>query len=576
MEIKRDKNQIMAYNLPAEPINEKLKQLKDDRVISRIWKCDHTVWKDSPEEISNRLGWLNSHLLNEESLNTINSLVKQVTADGCTHALLVGMGGSSMAPEVFRKVFGVQNGYLDLHILDSTDPEAVLEKDKTLDPQKTLFIVSTKSGGTVETISLMKYFYNRAIKKVGKTNAGRHFIAITDPGSSLEKTAQELGFRNIFLNNPHIGGRYSALSYFGLVPAALVGVDVIKLLDNADKMAQNAAETAGPVDNNTPAWLGTVLGILGKSGRDKITIISSPPIQPFGAWLEQLLAESTGKEGKGLLPVDNESLAPPEIYADDRLFVYFRLEGDKTHDKKADILKAAGHPFIQLNLQDIYDLGGEYFRWMMATAVAGWAMQINPFDQPNVESAKVLARKMVEEYLNEGGLSSFTPDLESDGIEVYFEQRAENLKQVWHQFLNQAEAGEKKGKGRSYFAIQAYLKPEPETDHALQLLRDKIRDISRMAVTVGYGPRFLHSTGQLHKGDAGNGMFIQLTSQPEKDLPIPDQPGSEDSSISFGILKSAQALGDRQALIDAGRKVIRFHFKQDLKAALDKLTGALQ
>ncbi len=576
MKNRPEKRYLFSKNLPDPAMQEELQRMKNELVINRIWKRDHTVWSSSPEEISNRLGWLKSHRLGGKALREIKEFVEQARAEGFTHALLMGMGGSSMAPEVFRKVFGIQDGYLDLHVIDSTDPGAILEKENSVDLSRTLFIVATKSGGTVETISLMKYFYNRTVEAVGRENAGRHFIAITDPGSSLEKTATELSFRKTFLNDPDIGGRYSALSYFGLVPAALVGVDLEKLLHYAEAMAHNAKTEIETVDvENTSAWLGIVLGVLGNSGRDKITLISSPPVQPFGAWIEQLIAESTGKDGKGLLPVDGETPAAPEIYAKDRLFIYFRLDGDTTHEEIVSSLKTAGHPVIQLNLQDIYNLGGEFFRWMIATAVAGWVMQINPFDQPNVESAKVLAREMVSAYRDKGELPSLEPDLKIDGIEVYCGQKAENMQQVWHQFLSQANPGENESKGRSYFAVQAYLKPDPEIDRALQLLRNKIQSASRMAVTVGYGPRFLHSTGQLHKGDAGNGMFIQLTSQMPDDLPIPDRPGSDQSSISFAVLKNAQALGDRQALIDAGRKVIRFHLDKDIKGSLQKLTETL-
>ncbi len=576
MEIGRNKYRLLNENLPLAYIQEALHQLKKDRIIERIWEKDHTVWSDRPEEIADRLGWLESYHLPAESLREIQELVEQARSAGYTDALLVGMGGSSMAPEVFSRVFGAQDGWLELHVLDSTDPGAVLDMQKRLDPYKTLFIVSTKSGGTVETVSLMKYFYNTTVKAVGIENTGEHFIAITDPGSSLEKAARELNFRKIFLNNPHIGGRYSALSYFGLVPAALTGVDLEKLLQNAEAMAVTARTSKNPLEGgNTAAWLGAALGILGDRGRNKITLILSPPIQPFGAWIEQLIAESTGKDGKGLLPVDGETLAEPESYAFDRLFIYFRLDGNTVPDDKVLHLKDAGHPVIQLSLQDKYDLGGEFFRWMMATAVAGWAMDINPFDQPNVESAKILARDMVSAYRDRGELPAFKSDLEVDGISVYAGFGADDLAQVWRDFMLQANPGTDESKDRSYVAIQAYLKPNPETDRVLQVLRDTIQTRYRMAVTVGYGPRFLHSTGQLHKGDAGNGLFIQLTAAEPEDVAIPARAGIKQSSISFGVLKAAQALGDRQALLDAGRKVIRFHFDRDIKAAIEKLAGAV-
>jgi len=566
---------IEYFNLPEKLINEEVQRFEKESVIRRIREHDHTVWKNNPEEIENRLGWLENHVTMTKVLSEIVSLTKQVQHDGYTQALLLGMGGSSMAPEVFRQVFGVKPGYIDLDVLDSTDPGAILEKERNLDYNNTLFIVSTKSGGTVETISLMKYFYDKAIKALGKNNAGKHFIAITDPGSGMEKTARELEFRKIFLNDPEIGGRYSALSYFGLVPAALIGADLELLLENAGRMAAEGMNEATAVEKNSPAWLGMVAGAFTKIGRDKLTFIFPPTLQPFGAWLEQLIAESTGKEGKGILPVVGETLAEPEIYADDRLFIHYKLAGDRENHQKTRALAESGHPLIALELENHYDLGGEIFRWMLATAVAGWSMEINPFDQPNVESAKVQAGKMVDQYSEKGTLPKIPRDLNVEGIEVFSGFKKNDLHETWQEFLKSLETGDKNGKKRSYISIQAYLNPNPATDHALQALRDKLQEDYRVAVTVGYGPRFLHSTGQLHKGDAGNGLFIQLTGKMPEDIAIPDQPGSSSSSITFGVLKSAQALGDRQALLDAGRKVIRFHFKIDTEKAIGKLINSL-
>ncbi len=577
MDNSRNNRHIEFNNLSEAALQEALQRLKKEQVINRIWDHDHTVWSDNPAEISNRLGWLYSHKSIAENIESIHEFVEQIRVEGYTRALLLGMGGSSLAPEVFRQVFGVQPGYLDLDVLDSTAPGAILEKERAIVPHKTLFIVSTKSGGTVETLSLMKHFYNKTLLASGQEKAGHHFIAITDPGSSLEKSAGELRFRKTFLNNPDIGGRYSALSYFGLVPAALIGINLQRLLHNAATMAIAAYSSNSPLkESNPPAWLGTVLGILAQSGRDKITFISSPPIKPFGTWIEQLIAESTGKEGTGLVPVNGESLAAPEIYTNDRLFVYFRLAGDTTYDEKLNRLKTAGYPLVQLNLQNEYDLGGEFFRWMMATAITGWFLGVNPFDQPNVESAKTLTNKMIAVYQDKGKLPSLNPDLEVEGIKAYSGHKADSLQQLWRDFLKQAKPGENEGKGRSYIAIQAYLPPDPETDQALQGLRDKLQTSCRMAATVGYGPRFLHSTGQLHKGDAGNGLFIQLTAEAAEDLPIPDQPGSNSSTISFDTLKNAQVLGDRQALLNAGRKVISFHFNKDIKKAIARLSEALE
>lgn len=551
-------------------VNKTLDELREKKIIQRIWAHDHTVWKPEPDEILNRLGWLHSPEKMMELLPGIRDFVEEVRSDGYTRAILLGMGGSSLAPEVFRFTFGVEKGYLDLAVLDSTDPEAVLHFARKLDLSRTLFIVSTKSGTTVETLSFFKYFYNRVLEKTGKKEVGKHFIAITDPGSPLEDLARALDFRSIFLNDPNIGGRYSALSYFGLVPAALIGINLEKLLDRALTMVCNCEGCNCPGEgDNTCAWLGVILGELAKDGRDKLTFIASPTIRYLGAWLEQLLAESTGKEGTGILPVDGEELGPPQVYAGDRLFVYLRLNGDHTYDAAIQALANAGHPVVQFNLNDIYDLGGEIFRWEMATAVAGQRLGINPFDQPNVESAKIRAKQMVTAYQKQGTLPESTPVLESDGVQVFGEMNGSTLKEILDKFLAQASPG------RSYVAIQAYVQPTPQTDTALKTLRHQIRDRYRLATTVGYGPRFLHSTGQLHKGDAGKGLFIQITATGAQDVPIPDQPGSASSSISFGVLKMAQALGDYQALKDAGRRVLRFHFTGKSSEGLTKILKAM-
>jgi glucose-6-phosphate isomerase len=550
-------------------VETSLTELRDHRILARIWAHDHTVWKPDPTEISNRLGWLHSPEVMADAIPTITELVDAVRRDGFTHALLLGMGGSSLAPEVFRKTFGVAENYLDLAVLDSTDPGAVRTQARRLDPAKTLFIVSTKSGGTVETLSFFKYFYNLTAEAVGSQSAGQHFIAITDPGSKLAEIADEYHFRTTFLNDPNIGGRYSALSYFGLVPAALVGVDLHTLLDRAATMARNCKSGIDPVaGDNRGAWLGAILGELAGEGHDKVTLITSPPIAAFGAWVEQLIAESTGKEGKGILPVDGEALGPPQIYGDDRLFVYLRLEGDNTPDPAVQTLADAGHPVVWLHLSDRYDLGGEFFRWQMATVIAGWRLGINPFDQPNVEAAKVQARKMVAAYQETGSLPEPAPTLEADGITVYSDTPADSLADALNTFLATARAGD-------YAALQAYIQPSEAATAALQRLRMRIRDRLKLATTVGYGPRFLHSTGQLHKGDSGNGLFIQLTADPAEDVPIPDRAGSPESSITFGVLIKAQALGDRQALLDNGRRVIRFHLGSDAVTGIERLTRAL-
>ncbi|MDW7740594.1 MAG: glucose-6-phosphate isomerase [Bacillota bacterium] len=575
-----DKYRLVINNIPEQTITEILEYLNAEQVVNRIWERDYTLWKNEPTEINNRLGWLDSYKRMAGALPEIDIFVEQIRNEGFNQALLLGMGGSSLAPGVFRKIFGVRSGYIDLNILDSTDPEAIADKEEKINLQKTLFIVSTKSGGTIETLSLMNYFYNRVLQSLGANNAGRHFIAITDPGSGLEKTAKKLHFRKIFLNDPDIGGRYSALSYFGLVPASLIGMDIVTLLQNVEEFSNHARLNNNQIINvNTAALLGAVLGLLGKNGHDKVTFIFSPDIQPFGMWLEQLLAESTGKEGKGLLPVDGEKLKNSNCYANDRLFVCIRLDHDFTYAKEVKGLIESGQPVIQLNLQNSYCLGREMFRWMIATAVAGWSLRINPFDQPDVESAKILAHEMVTKYRETGKLYVMEPDMRLDNIEVYFGAQkftAGDLKDIWRGFFQNINPGTDIHKGRSYVAIQAYLKPEPNIESALQRLRNKISTLYQIAVTTDYGPRYLHSTGQLHKGDAGKGLFIQLTSKSPNDIPIPDRPGSDQHSISFGLLKIAQAIGDRQALLNANRNVIRFHLSEDLPAAIDKLTETLQ
>lgn len=525
-----------------ELIESSLIKLNEDRILDRILDGDHTVWKPDPTEITNRLGWLNIIAEMKLALDRITSFTALLIEEGYTHALLLGMGGSSLAPDVFRKSFGAQPGFLNLNVLDSTHPDEVRKVAGELPPGKTFFIVSTKSGGTVETISFFKYFYNWVIETLGNEQAGKHFAAITDSGSSLETLARELQFREIFLNNPNIGGRYSALSYFGLVPAGLLGIDLPKLLERAEAMLQ-----AG----NLSASLGTVLGVLAKQGRDKLTFLFPQELDSLGDWIEQLIAESTGKEGVGILPVVGEAPGEPAVYGVDRVFIRMSLGVDDTQSPSITPFLGQGHPCVDIYLQDIYDLGAQFFLWELSTAITGYWLQINPFDQPNVESAKILARSMVAEYHATGSL----PPGETAVLS------AANLRD----FMVSAKPGD-------YIAIQAYLPPSSEIHQDLQRLRHELRDRYKLATTLGFGPRFLHSTGQLHKGDAGNGLFIQFSSQPAEDLPIPDTAGRAYSGISFGTLILSQALGDRQALLDEGRRVLNFHLSQnpvqDFKAFL--------
>ncbi|HSL88933.1 MAG TPA: hypothetical protein VK870_06510 [Ignavibacteriaceae bacterium] len=540
---------MIKYSLGKleQDVNNTFNRLLQEDVINRIWKKDHTLWSDDTNEIINRLAWLNSPAATKNSLKEINDFVNSIRNEGFTNALLLGMGGSSLAPEVFRLTFGIEEGFIDLSVLDSTDPGAVKHFADKLNPEKTLYIVSTKSGGTVETFSFMKFFYNFVSEKVGKEKAGNHFIAITDPGSGLQKVAEDLRFRKIFLNDPDIGGRFSALSLFGCVPAALIGVDLPKFLARAERAAEQAALSD---ENNTGAKLGCILGELAEQGVDKLTFIISDKIKSFGSWVEQLIAESTGKNGKGILPVDGEELLSPEYYGKDRVFVSIKLKSESLYEDKIAALKAAGFPVIEIVWYDTYDLASDFYVWEFATAVAGWRMKVQPFDQPNVEQAKVIAREFIKNYMEAGAMPEMIPKLVENDIKVYGEISAKNFKDAFNNFLHQSQSG------KSYVSIQAYLKPANDIDKTLNQFRTQILRKYKVPVTIGYGPRFLHSTGQLHKGDAGNGLFIQILSNVSDDLPIPDNPGEEKSSLTFGVLKTAQAFGDRQALIDNQRKVL--------------------
>ena len=524
-----------------------LADLQANHIVERIWQRDHTVWRNDPTEISNRLGWLDIAGRMLAEVEGISQLVNQIRADGYTHALLLGMGGSSLTPELFARTFGSAEGYLELAVLDSTDPGTVAALAARLDPAKTLFIVSSKSGGTVEMISFFNYFYNWTMAAVGPERAGSHFVAITDPGSKLGDLAQRYGFRAVLWGDPNIGGRYSALSAFGLFPAGLIGLDLPNLLTRAIAAAHDPLAE----------WLGGVMGQMARSGRDKLTFILSPEIASFGDWVEQLIAESTGKEGKGILPVVGEAPAGAESYGPDRLFVYLRLAGNDYHDSTVAALQAADLPTITIHLNDLYDVGGQFMVWEMATAVAGHVLDIQPFDQPNVESAKKRATQMVNSYKSSGSLPAETAILRNHALTLYGDVApAGTIAETIVAFLSQSRPG-------GYVAVQAYVQPTPESEEALAAFRNYVWHSTGRAVTVGYGPRFLHSTGQLHKGDGGNGLFIQITAADAHDLAIPDMAGLPQSSMTFGVLKMAQALGDAQALRDNGRPVIRLHLNND-------------
>jgi len=518
-----------------------LADLSQRDVVGRMWRKDHTVWKPDPSEITNRLGWLAITELMREQIPALQTFAQEIRDSGFRHIVLLGMGGSSLGSEVLRQTFGSAVGYPELIVLDSIIPASVQAVTESIDPAHTLFLVSSKSGSTTEPLSLYHYFRSLVESVVGKEKTGRSFIAITDPGTPLAKLAKETGFRHVFLNPPDIGGRYSVLSYFGLVPAALIGVDITVLLSQADSMRKKCAPSV-PISENPGAWLGAYLGTLALQGRDKLTLITSPSIVNFGLWVEQLIAESTGKDGKGIIPIVGESLMAPANYGDDRLFIYLRMEGDdsSTIDTALEKIKSSGQPVVTLELQDNYDLGAEFFRWEFATAVASAILGINPFDQPNVQAAKDATKRLLQEYTASGHL----PSVEAA---VSF---ADLL----------AEAG--RGK---YLAIMAYVSQTPEIDKVLADLRQKVVERYHIATTLGYGPRFLHSTGQLHKGGPNTGLFLQVTAEHKKDLPIPGEPST------FGVVASAQALGDLQALLSSERRVTKVHFSRGDEGAISKL-----
>jgi len=570
-----ESSHIAHHSIPADlqdATQALLDRMARDDIVGRIRERDHTVWAADPTEIANRLGWLDSPTAMVSRLTEIDEVIEAVRADGYTHALLMGMGGSSLAPEVFRKVFDVADGFLDLAVLDSTDPEAVRFWGEHLDPARTLFIPATKSGGTVETISFLKYFYNLTANAVGEARVGEHFVAITDPESGLADLAGELEFRHIFLNDPDIGGRYSALSMFGLVPARLIGVDLARLLGAARAAAEESVSGA----SDGALVLGAAMAAGVPAGRDKLTLVLSPTISPLGPWIEQLVAESTGKAGKGILPVEGEAVAAPGTYGDDRLFVYLRLAGEDGQDNEMAELAAAGHPVLYLEAKDTYELGAEMFRWEMATIVAGHCMGINPFDQPDVEAAKILGRTMTEAYLRDGILPAVEPALTDGELSVYGDVPPDaSLPEALRSFFASFADAATDRRPRRYISLHMYARSTMEIDCALAKVRSALRERLGLATTVGYGPRFLHSTGQLHKGDAGRGVFLQFTCDDAVDARIPDTAGDDSSHMTFGVLKAAQAMGDEQALRNAGRKILRVGLGSDVVGGLERVLAAL-
>jgi transaldolase / glucose-6-phosphate isomerase len=541
--------------------------------IERLWQRDASLWTNDDE--SKWLGWLD---IVEEQLaqhDQLNRLAKEVRDRGFEHILLLGMGGSSLCPEVLDKTFGHIQGFPTLHVLDSTDPAQVKSFEKIIDIPKTLFIVSSKSGSTLEPNIFKQYFFEQTKKAVGADKAGSHFIAVTDPGSKMQQVAEGDKFLHIFFGRPSIGGRYSALSNFGMVPAAAMGLDTKKFLDRAAEMVRACG--AGPtVEENPGVALGIILGTAAVAGRDKVTIITSPGISDLGAWLEQLLAESTGKIGKGIIPVDREHLDAPDAYGNDRVFAYVRLENGIDPDQEAKVaaIERAGYPVIRITIADIYELGAEFFRWEIATAVAGAIIGINAFNQPDVEASKIATRALTSEYEKNGSLPAEKPILEDSGVKLFTDEKnAANLTRIvgsdktlggyLKAHLGRIKAGD-------YFALLGYIQMNAENETALQNIRHAVRDKKKVATCLGFGPRFLHSTGQAYKGGPNSGVFLQITCDDAIELPVPEQ------KYTFGIVKAAQARGDFQVLADRGRRALRVHLGKDLKAGLATLQAAIQ
>ncbi len=527
----------------ADAVAMNLAAAEQNDIAARVWQKDATLWKTEPEhiaEISQRLGWLTVMSTMRAHLAELRAFADEIRRARFQSIVLCGMGGSSLGVEVLRDVVGSARGRPPLFILDTTDPLAIRALARKIEPRRTLFIISSKSGGTIETLSHYHYFAAHA--------PAHNFIAITDAGSGLHQLAREKNFRRVFENPADIGGRFSVLSFFGLVPAALLGIDLAKLLDRAEEMAR-ACRADVPAEENPGEWLGVALATLAQRGRDKVTFVAPRALAAFGAWAEQLIAESTGKEGQGIVPIDGEPLGKPAVYGTDRVFVHLHIQRDTRTERALAALEKIGHPILRVCWRDAYDVGTEFFRWEFATAVACALLGVNAFDQPNVEEAKVNARQM----LSDEGRRTEDEGLiwENAQFAVYATERiaAKNLRAALRAFFALAQPND-------YFALMAYLPPTRAHHAALQTLRVAARDALGIATTVGFGPRFLHSTGQLHKGGPNNLLALQITMDPARDAAIPG------AAYSFGDLIRAQAAGDWQALARRGRRALRVHLKR--------------
>ena len=536
----------LSCSLPeglAARVRDRMAAFREQEVIRRIWERDPSVWSRADED--RWLGWLTLPM-ERDGVDRAVQFASEIKAEGITNVVLLGMGGSSLAPEVVRSIIGREEGYPDLHVLDSTDPGQILSVERAIDFARTLFLVASKSGTTLEVNILKQHFFHRAVQEVGSAQAGRHFVVTTDPGSKMEQMAREENVRAIFPGIPTVGGRYSALSNFGLLPAALIGVDPGMLLDRAQEMARRCASD-GP--DNAAFELGVVLGEAAIAGCDKPTLIAPPGIAGFGGWLEQLVAESLGKQGKGIIPIDGETPGQPEVYGRDRIFVHLRSAGgpDAAADALVDKLERAGHPIVRIEWQDRYALGAEFYRWEFATAVAGAVIGVNPFDQPDVEAAKVVTRRLAAEFEQSGTLRDTGPAPREKDLQV---------------LVDDLRAGD-------YFALLAFIEMNQAHRNALDAIRGLVRDRRNVATTVGFGPRYLHSTGQAHKGGPNSGVFLMITGDDPQDLPVPGQ------RYTFGIIERLQAQGDLEVLASRGRRTLHVHLK-DVESGLGDLHAAVQ
>jgi transaldolase/glucose-6-phosphate isomerase len=566
----------LARSLPvglADRVNAAIDEWRDGGKVARLWAQDARLWTDAGE--ASWLGWLTVPIDQLTHAYRFTPFVDEIRSCDFEHALVLGMGGSSLCPEVLSLTFPTSVGLPRLSVLDSTDPQQIKTLEEELDLSKTLFFVSSKSGTTLEPNIFAAYFYARLTELLGAEETGRHFIAITDPGTALERLAKHDGYRAVFHGWRAIGGRYSALSDFGMIPGSASGVDVLELLGRAERMAHACAATV-PATDNPGLQLGAIIGTCAISGRDKVTLIGSAGIRNLGAWLEQLLAESTGKNGKGVIPVDGEPLGVPGAYGDDRLFVYLHLASDDDEDQEAKVraLERAGHPVVRIMLEDLADLGGEFFRWEFATAVAGSIIGINPFDQPNVEDAKIATRSLTDAYEHSGPLPELASFFEGEGFRLSADDRntrelreaageTASLDGYLAALLGRVEPGD-------YVALLAYLSMSAEHKRLLSEIRVLVRDRLRVATCVGFGPRFQHSTGQAYKGGPNSGVFLQINCRDSVELPVPGH------AYTFGVVKEAQARGDFDALAKQGRRALRIDVGADAAKGLTALRNAIE